>query len=100
MERTSRSWLRSWNEEEHTIYGRFDLSYRPGSVPRLLEFNADTPTALLETSVIQWFWLQDTQAGRDQFNSFHERLIEIWKILAANVECPVYFASLRGNVED
>ena len=27
--------------------------------PKLLEYNADTPTALLEAAVIQWFWLQD-----------------------------------------
>ena len=44
--------------------------------PRLLEYNADTPTALLEASVAQWFWLQDCFPTADQFNSIHERLID------------------------
>ncbi len=49
----------SWVRDEHTIYGRFDLSYDGNGPPRLLEYNADTPTALLEAAVIQWFWFQD-----------------------------------------
>lgn len=38
---------RSWDEDELTIYGRFDLAYDGTSPPRLLEYNADTPTSLL-----------------------------------------------------
>src|SRR5262245_4394853 len=74
-----RDWLKkSWDTEERTIYGRFDLAYTPGSEPKLLEYNADTPTALLEAAVIQWYWLQDTKLGKDQFNGIHEKLIDIW----------------------
>jgi glutathionylspermidine synthase len=94
-------WLRqSWEKEEHTIYGRFDLAFRPGEVPRLLEYNADTPTSLLEAAVIQWHWLKDTRRGTDQFNSIHERLIEAWKALRGQLPDPVYFASLQDNLED
>ena len=32
---------------------------RPDGVPKLLEYNADTPTSLLEGGVIQWTWLAD-----------------------------------------
>jgi glutathionylspermidine synthase len=96
-----RDWVRhSWETEEYTVYGRFDLAYTPGQSPLLLEYNADTPTALLEAAVIQWFWLQDTHPEADQFNSLHERLIEIWKILKDKLASPVYFTSLQGNVED
>jgi glutathionylspermidine synthase len=96
-----RDWIKqSWETEEYTVYGRFDLAYRPGSVPYLLEYNADTPTALLEAAVIQWHWLQDTKIGSDQFNSIHERLIEIWKTLKDKVDAPVYFTALENNVED
>jgi glutathionylspermidine synthase len=91
---------RSWQTDAHTVYGRFDLAYTPERGPRLLEYNADTPTALLEAAVIQWYWLQDTHPGADQFNSIHERLIEIWIVLEPLVTGPVHFASLRGNVED
>jgi glutathionylspermidine synthase len=95
-----RDWVRaSWERESTTIYGRFDLGFRPGDTPRLLEYNADTPTALLEAAVIQWFWLQDTKVGSDQFNSIHERLIDAWKELSREVDFPIYFASL-DDVED
>jgi glutathionylspermidine synthase len=96
-----RGWLRqSWETDEHTVYGRFDLAYTPERGPRLLEYNADTPTALLEAAVIQWFWLKDTRPEGDQFNSIHERLIEVWQTLKPRLTAPVYFAALRGNVED
>jgi glutathionylspermidine synthase len=69
----------SWEQDEVSIYGRFDLAYDGQGPPKLLEYNADTPTALLEAAVIQWFWLQDLMPHRDQFNSIHERLVEAWK---------------------
>ena len=65
-----------------SLYGRFDLAYDGSEPPKLLEYNADTPTSLLEAAVVQWYWLQDTAPGGDQFNSLHERLIAQWKALA------------------
>ncbi len=59
------------------LYGRFDLAF-DGEQVKLLEFNADTPTAIVESAVCQWFWLQDQFPGRDQFNSLHEALIARW----------------------
>ena len=95
------AWLKnSWDTDEHTIYGRFDLAYSPGGEPKLLEYNADTPTSLLEASVIQWFWLKETQPDADQFNSIHERLIEVWQTLKPRLAGAVFFSSLRGNIED
>ena len=69
---------RSWEADEPTLYGRFDLAYDGQSPPRLLEYNADTPTALVEAAVAQWYWLQDTEPSGDQFNSLHERLVAGW----------------------
>jgi glutathionylspermidine synthase len=92
--------IRSWEEDEHSIYGRFDLAYDGLNPPKLLEYNADTPTALLEAAVIQWFWLKDTHPEADQFNTIHERLLEIWQILRKELEGEIFFTSLRGNVED
>jgi glutathionylspermidine synthase len=43
--------LRSWERDDFSLYGRFDLAFDGRSAPRLLEYNADTPTALLEASV-------------------------------------------------
>ena len=50
-----------WNNEPPALYGRFDLSWagaQSGEAPKLLEYNADTPTSLLEAAVIQWNWLK------------------------------------------
>ena len=72
----------SWNSEPPSLYGRFDLAYSGDGPPKLLEYNADTPTSLLEAAVIQWYWLEDTHPSGNQFNSIHDRLIALWKELA------------------
>jgi Glutathionylspermidine synthase preATP-grasp len=40
-----------------SLYGRFDLRYDGTGPAKLLEYNADTPTAVFETAVFQWMWL-------------------------------------------
>lgn len=45
--------VQAWEAEPPAVYGRFDFSYDGKTPPKLLEYNADTPTALLEASVIQ-----------------------------------------------
>ena len=90
---------KAWEEEPPAIYGRFDLAYDGSGPPKLLEYNADTPTSLVEAAVIQWQWLEDSFPGSDQFNSIHERLIAKWKELKDYVASPVYFAAL-DDLED
>lgn len=71
----------SWIRRDPSLYGRFDFVYDGKSDPKLLEFNADTPTSLYESSVVQWHWLQSQIArgelppNADQFNSLHEKLV-------------------------
>ncbi len=72
---------RSWNDDEKSLYGRFDLSWDGSGEPKMLEYNADTPTALLEASVVQWYWMKEVFPDADQFNSIHEKLVERWKAL-------------------
>jgi glutathionylspermidine synthase len=64
----------------------------------MLEYNADTPTAILEAAVSQWFWLKDVFPGADQFNSIHERLIARWRALG--IATPMHFSCLKGSEED
>jgi glutathionylspermidine synthase len=91
----------TWERDPPSVYGRFDLSYDGKSPPKLLEYNADTPTALLESSVVQWFWLQDRFNGADQFNSIHERLLARWKDLRRNLRgSTLYFTCAAGSDED
>ena len=91
---------RSWNNDEPSIYGRFDFAYDGHSPPKMLEYNADTPTALLEASVIQWFWLKDRFPEADQFNSIHEKLIDGWKELKQYLDEPLYFGCVKDAPED
>jgi len=87
--------VRSWEADTPSIYGRFDLAYDGEGPPKLLEYNADTPTALYEAAVVQWKWLEELHPGKDQFNSIHERLIATWKELKPYLKGePLYFASL------
>jgi glutathionylspermidine synthase len=97
----------AWNNEPPALYGRFDLAWagaQSGSAPKLLEYNADTPTSLLEAAVVQWHWLKDmppslVSSKPDQFNSIHEKLIAKWKDIDPYLSKPIYFAAL-DNPED
>jgi len=91
----------SWRANAPSLYGRFDLAYDGSSAPKLLEYNADTPTSLLEAAVAQWHWLEET--GRpDQFNSLHERLIARWEQIFNTLPpgTPLHFSCMKDNEED
>ncbi len=88
----------AWNDEPPALYGRLDLAYDGDSI-KLLEYNADTPTGLVEAAVAQWYWLKDFEPGADQFNSIHEKLVAKWKDLKSYVTDPVFFAD-GGSEED
>lgn len=90
----------SWDSDELSLYGRFDFAM-VGGVPKLLEFNADTPTSLFEASVAQWDWKEELFPGLDQFNSIHEALVESFKTIDESYESPLYnFTCQMENVED
>ncbi len=100
---------KSWeNDVFWHIYGRFDLAGGVDGKPiKLIEFNADTPTMLFETAIIQWAMLKYNNLDESkQFNEVYEaitnnfkRLITLfdevelfdkyyegWKILFSSVE--------------
>ncbi len=90
---------RAWYAGHTALYGRMDLAYTGQGPAKLLEYNADTPTALFEAGVVQWYWLEDTRAGADQFNFIHEALVETWR--TRFLEKPqVHFAGCLESVED
>jgi glutathionylspermidine synthase len=90
----------SWQQDKPSFYGRFDLAYNDGQI-KLLEFNADTPTSLLEASVIQWYWLQEFDPMYDQFNSIHEKMVAHMQTCKDWLyPGPLWFASVKENVED
>jgi glutathionylspermidine synthase len=75
----------SWKRADPYLYGRFDLRYDGRRPAKLLEYNADTPTSLLEASIIQWHWLTDAHPNDDQWNSLHEKLVERWRTIGAQI---------------
>jgi glutathionylspermidine synthase len=94
----------SWRKSEPSLYGRFDFAYEGDGHPaKMLEFNADTPTSLFESSVFQWLWLEDAieqgllPVGSDQFNSIHENLVECFKRLEAPT---LHFTGMLSSPED
>jgi glutathionylspermidine synthase len=69
----------------------------------MLEYNADTPTSLLEASVIQWDWLNDYNSSQktkhDQFNSIHEGLISYFKSVKQDIDC-MHLTCSSDSLED
>jgi len=89
----------SWNRQDRNLYGRFDLAFGADGAPKMLEYNADTPTALFEASVVQWEWLEHHYPQRDQFNSIHETLVEAWRHFGLYGH-RLHFACVRDHAED
>src|SRR5215208_1528825 len=99
------TWLAaSWKRGDVSLYGRFDLRYDGEGPAKLLEYNADTPTAVFETAVFQWLWLEQAiernivAEGADQYNSLHEQLIAGWKTIGR--DRPLHLAGTTDSAED
>ncbi len=78
----------SWRRGDPSLYGRFDLVYDGSGPPKLLEYNADTPTCLLEAAVVQWQWAQEVHPEASQFNAVHDHLIAAWDVVGARLRTP------------
>lgn len=92
--------IKSWDRDEWSVYGRFDFILTDEG-PKLLEYNADTPTTLIETAISQYNWMVENQKSEnlpdhlDQFNCLHESLVNHWKDMKAGNNLPnkVHFAA-------
>ncbi|MFD5326380.1 glutathionylspermidine synthase family protein [Streptomyces sp. NPDC127092] len=95
--RVAESWRR--RAELPTVYARFDLRYDGTGPAKMLEYNADTPTSLVEAASPQWFWMEERFPGADQWNSLHERLVDAWKRQAHLLPpgSPVHFVHSDGD---
>ena len=104
----------SWENDVHWhLYGRFDLAGGVDGKPiKLLEFNADTPTALFETAILQWAILKKNNLEEaSQFNGLYEALVDNFKRLVTLEEdvstfeerydgWNFLFTSVKGNSEE
>ena len=71
----------SWQRQEQHFYGRMDFSYNGHEPPKLLEYNADTPTTLIESALLQKDWLDHVFPHAQQYNFLHENIIQYWSKL-------------------
>ena len=104
----------SWENDVHWhLYGRFDFAGGLDGKPiKLIEFNADTPTALFETSIVQWAMLKlNGMEESHQFNSLYEALGDNFKRLIMMEEdvsnfdkhydgWKILFSSVKDNEEE
>ncbi|MBZ7945069.1 glutathionylspermidine synthase family protein [Campylobacter sp. RM10532] len=104
----------SWENDVHWhLYGRFDFAGGLDGKPiKLLEFNADTPTALFESAILQWAILkQNNMDENHQFNNIYECLMENFKRLITLDDdtslfqnyyqgWKILFSSIAGNKEE
>lgn len=107
---------KSWEDDVHWhLYGRFDLAGGIDGKPiKLIEFNADTPTSLFETAIIQWAMLKYNGLDEaSQFNSIYEAIGDNFRrIITLNSDIEkfdehyeklgwkILFSSIKGNIEE
>ncbi len=107
---------KSWEDDVHWhIYSRFDLAGGIDGKPiKLIEYNADTPTALFETAIIQWAILKYNNLDEaSQFNNLYEAIKDNFKrIITLNSDIEkfeeyykdlgwkILFSSISGNDEE
>ena len=106
----------SWENDVHWhLYSRFDLAGGIDGKPiKLIEFNADTPTSLFETAIIQWAMLKANGLDEaSQFNNLYEALkdnfkriitldtdVEKFEEYYANLGWKILFSSISSSSED
>ncbi len=74
----------SWRRGDPSLFGRFDFAWDGVGAPKLLEYNADTPTTLYEAAEAQAEWAVRNDV-RAQFNGVHDALIVAFRKLAPAV---------------
>jgi len=84
---------RSWDQDERHIYGRFDFAGGIDGLPiKLIEFNADTPTSLFETAVVQWALLKANGMNEAaQFNNVYPAIANSFRRLVTGEHDPATF---------
>lgn len=92
----------SWERDDPTLFGRFDMTIGEDGQFKMYEYNADTPTSIIEASLAQWFWKEDVQPHADQFNRLHESLVERWKWIRRHYSDAqvLHFACMLNSQED
>lgn len=74
----------SWNKGKTDFQGRFDFAWDGKNPPKLLEYNADTPSLQLESSVLSDEWFKDKQKdyeGHHQANYMQAAFMQAFGLI-------------------
>lgn len=82
---------KEWNDNKFRhVWGRFDFAGGTSGLPlKLLEFNADTATAIVETSVLQYAVAVENNLVDVQFNDVYESIINSFKQFKKDWDSPI-----------
>ena len=75
----------SWARRDTDFVGRLDLLWDGEGEPKLAEYNADTPTVLVEAAEAQREWCRAVHPDKGQFNVLPEALEAGWYAIAAEI---------------
>ncbi|CAK4612489.1 unnamed protein product [Aphanomyces euteiches] len=93
----------SWARRDKDLLGRFDFIWDGRGPPKLLEYNADTPTILVETAVGQQLWadevLKTEKPGAWCFNGIEDHLVKGWRRVVPAKQ-RVHLAGTNASVEE
>ena len=102
--------VESWNRRDADFYGRFDFSYSgvPGDPMKLLEYNADTPTGIVEAAVSQKTWAKDQRLdtrGYAHWGEIGEAFTNRWRHIfaaeiAAGVQPVLHLAHVTAEIDE
>jgi glutathionylspermidine synthase len=85
----------SWNREDAGICSRINF-VDDGMDLKMISYDADNPSRLFETAVMQEDWIKDVFPQAEQWNSLHQQLITQWQRLAVGRynlnQTPLYLA--------
>lgn len=73
---------KSWENRETDLLGRFDFLWDGEGEPKLAEYNADTPTVLVEAAAAQRDWIREKRPEKGQFNVLDEAIEDGWRKIA------------------
>ena len=95
----------SWRWHEYDFYGRFDFVYNPEThTLKILEYNADTPTGLVEAAVSQSTWFKDQRLdlrGFKEWNDLGNAFVARWAQIRQRVKHPVlHLACVNEEIDE
>ena len=85
----------SWEQKQYDFQGRFDFAFDGKGPPKMLEYNGDTPSMIIESSALQEDWFKDvgkstSQGSVHQSNYINEALRKFMTKVSQDCSKPAF----------